>query len=398
MVEARGLGKKYARDQRLGARYATADIAAELAPWRWRSEVLRSGEFWAIDDVDLSIEAGDSVAFLGPNGAGKSTLLMLLAGLVKPDRGMVRTRGRVNALLELGAGFDDTLTGRENARLGAAINGLRGRAAREAVDAAMTFVDIGAAVDAPLRSYSSGMRARLAYAVAASLDPDVLLVDEVLAVGDLDFQRRCLDHMANFRSQGGTLLFVSHNFFLVQSTCERGIVLDRGRVRFDGSVVDAVGEMLRAGPREPWAPDRRPTAAVPLTIDAVRVDNHGDAVVSGGSVDIELDVVPSQGLDVRWCFSIWSAHGSVCITGAWAPQPQRIVGPTTLRCTIPRLPLLAGRYDIRLGVIDECTNHPLAAVGFDDPAVQLYVEAPPDRFVNQQLSMGQLTHVDVDWS
>ncbi len=397
VVEARGLSKKYARELRLAARYAISDIFAELVQPAWNSEVLRDGEMWALDGIDVSIKAGEAVALLGPNGAGKSTFLMLVAGLIKPDRGLVRTRGRVNAILELGAGLDETLTGRENARLGAAVHGLRGRDARTAVDTAIAFVDMGPAVDAPLRSYSSGMRARLAYAVAASLSPDVLLVDEALAVGDLEFQRKCLDHMSGFRADGGTLLFVSHNLFLTQSTCERGIVLNRGRVEFDGPVVGAVAELLRGEAVVPWEPAARSAKSASLTIDSVRLGDDGKSACTGGSLEIELEVTASRDLDVRWCFSIWTSHGSVCITGAWAPEPHHLVGGGTLRCIVPRLPLLPGRYDVRLGVVDERTNQPLAAVGFDDPPVQLRVDADPDLFVNQQMAMGQLTSVDVDW-
>ena len=191
--------------------------------------------FYALQDVSFRVNAGESMAVIGRNGAGKSTLLSLVSGLCEPTAGRVTTRGQVAALLELGSGFHPDLTGIENIFLYAALLGLSRRAARERLEQIVEFAGIGSFLADPIRKYSSGMVLRLAFSVAVHVDPEILIVDEVLAVGDERFQKKCLDRILDFRKRGKTLLFVSHVPELVRTLCDHAMWLDRGRVRLVGS-------------------------------------------------------------------------------------------------------------------------------------------------------------------
>ena len=204
-----------------------------------------SEEFWALRDVDLEIGAGQTVGLIGPNGSGKSTLLKVLSGILAPTTGTVTVRGRIASLLELGAGFNGELTGRENVFLNAAILGLSRRETERYFDDIVGFAELEPFIDNQVKHYSSGQYVRLGFAVAVHVSPDILLVDEVLAVGDESFQRKCLDKIGEFQERGCTILFVTHALDLIPRICSRGVVLDRGRVLHDGDPVEAT-ERLRS--------------------------------------------------------------------------------------------------------------------------------------------------------
>lgn len=202
---------------------------------RWFGSV-RHEPFYALKDVSFRLEEGESLAIVGPNGAGKSTLLSLCAGLSVPNRGRVAVHGRVGALLELGSGFHPDLTGAENLILNSALLGLDRRKTRELFDRMVEFSGIGEFINDPLRTYSSGMVMRLAFSVAIQVEPDILLIDEVLAVGDAKFQEKCREALAAFRRAGKSLLFVSHSAAAVREMCERALWIDHGSVMMDGDV------------------------------------------------------------------------------------------------------------------------------------------------------------------
>ena len=204
-----------------------------------------SEEFWALRDVDLEIGAGQTVGLIGPNGSGKSTLLKVLSGILAPTTGTVTVRGRIASLLELGAGFNGELTGRENVYLNAAILGLTRRETERYFDDIVAFAELEPFIDNQVKHYSSGQYVRLGFAVAVHVSPDILLVDEVLAVGDESFQRKCLDKIGEFQQRGCTILFVTHALDLIPRICSRGVVLDHGRVLHDGDPVEAA-ERLRS--------------------------------------------------------------------------------------------------------------------------------------------------------
>jgi ABC-2 type transport system ATP-binding protein len=206
---------------------------------------LYKDDFWALRDVDLEIEAGSTVGLVGPNGSGKSTLLKTIGGIIQPTSGTVQLRGRLAALLELGAGFHPDLTGRENVYLNASILGLSRQTTDRYFDAIVEFSGIERFIDTQVKFYSSGMYVRLAFAVAVHVDPDILLVDEVLAVGDEPFQRKCLERIRTFQKEGRTIILVSHGLDQVAEFCDRAVVLENGRVAADGKPEDAL-MILRA--------------------------------------------------------------------------------------------------------------------------------------------------------
>lgn len=190
--------------------------------------------FWALRDVSFSVPTGRTVGIIGYNGSGKSTLLRLIGGVGRPDTGQIDRRGRIGALLDLGAGFHPDLTGRENAVLAGILNGLTRRQVLARFDAIVDFAEIADAIDSPVRTYSSGMQMRLAFAVAVHTDPDLLLIDEVLAVGDAAFQRKCLDRIRRFKADGCSILIVSHDDHVVADLCDEALWLDHGRLVADG--------------------------------------------------------------------------------------------------------------------------------------------------------------------
>ncbi len=203
-------------------------------------------DFWALRDVSVDIQSGSTVALVGANGSGKSTLLKTIGGILQPTTGIVERRGRLAALLELGAGFHPDLTGRENVYLNAAILGLSRKQTDNYFDSIVDFSEIGEFIDTQVKFYSSGMYVRLAFAIAVHVDPDLLLVDEVLAVGDEPFQRKCMDKIAEFQAEGRTIVLVTHSAKQVLDLCDRAIVLSHGRLIFDGDAPSGIDALRRS--------------------------------------------------------------------------------------------------------------------------------------------------------
>ena len=201
---------------------------------------VRADDFWALKDVSLSVTEGESLALIGHNGSGKSTLLKVIAGILRPSAGIVRERGRIAGLLELGAGFHPELTGRENVFLSGTLLGMRRREIAAKLDAIVEFAGIDSFLDTPVKWYSSGMYVRLGFAVAAHLDAEILLVDEVLAVGDEAFQARCLARVEELRRRGATIILISHDLAAVEQVCERVLLIERGRVALEGEPREVV--------------------------------------------------------------------------------------------------------------------------------------------------------------
>ena len=236
LVRLRGVVKDYPKIATGGARLRT--LASLLFR---RSEM---PHFRALDHIDLEVKRGESVGIIGENGAGKSTLLKIIAGVVKPTSGEVRIDARVGALLELGSGFHPEYTGRENIFLSSALMGLGRRETRERLDSIVEFADIGEHIDEPIKHYSSGMVVRLGFAVATAMRPDVLITDEVLAVGDESFQKKCIRWIEGFMESGGTLLLCSHSTYHIQTLCRRALWVHHGQVRMEGNSFDVTREYL----------------------------------------------------------------------------------------------------------------------------------------------------------
>jgi len=326
-------------------------------------------EFVAVDDVSLQIVAGTTVGLLGANGSGKSTLLKLIGGIVSPSAGTVKTRGRMAALLELGAGFHPDLSGRENVYLNASILGL----ARAEIDAVfqdiVEFSGIGNFIDTAVKFYSSGMYVRLAFAVAVHTDPDILLVDEVLAVGDETFQRKCMERIAEFRAQGRTIILVSHSAQQVAELCDRGIVLSDGEVVFDGETKGAITALrdVLDGRRVGEAPPEE--TMHPIQVKGVEVlSDDGRAVKSvneGEPLRIRVHVDSLRPID-RWevGFSIDTPLGHMVLasnTDILGYRLGGIDGSTIVDLRIESVHFGAGEYYVNANAagVSEVSTHGL---------------------------------------
>ncbi|HLA81302.1 MAG TPA: ABC transporter ATP-binding protein, partial [Thermoleophilia bacterium] len=317
----------------------------------------RSGEdiIWALRDVSLEIPEGQIVGVIGRNGAGKSTLLKILSRITEPTEGRAEIRGRVGSLLEVGTGFHPELTGRENIYLNGAILGMRKREIDRKFDEIVGFAEIDRFLDTPVKRYSSGMHVRLAFAVAAHLEPDILLVDEVLAVGDVAFQRKCMGKMSSVAQEGRTILFVSHNMSAIQNLCNRGIVISQGRMVFDGPAGQAVTEYLQDLTRSAESPfeenpHRRGDGSFRFTGARVLDDTGRESsfLVAGQAASFEFTYENRIGArSVQMAFTLYNQLGTAVanfnmdLTGYVAeglgPQGKFI-------CRVPTLPLPLGEY------------------------------------------------------
>jgi lipopolysaccharide transport system ATP-binding protein len=399
-----GVGKKFCRDPRRSLLYALADIG-RAAVGAERRTTLRSGEFWALDRVSFSLDRGDCVAVLGANGAGKSTLLRVVQGRVPPDAGAVELHGRQAAISDLGLGFDPALSGRDNARHAASLFGLEHDSGDELLRAIVSFSGLESVIDAPVGTYSAGMRARLGFAVAAQLEPDLLMIDEALAVGDLSFRRRCIRHLANAAASGRTLLLVSHDLYTLQVLCPRALYLVDGRLAFDGPTADAVALYLEAQRESATSSAAAARAGSPPTDDdPVRIDSvelHGEGggpVVTGAPAWVVVRCRAARRIEnVPWFFQLVSGDLAFEIAaGVGALEEHRIAleaGAGTLVARIERFPLLAGTFGLRAAVVEPGQRAVLATFGWNDAPSYVRVEAPADevaRLVRLSRSMVEI--------
>ena len=328
-------------------------------------------DVWALRDVSAEIAPGEAVGLIGRNGSGKSTLLRVLAGIIKPTTGTVRVDGRIGSLLELGAGFHPDFSGRENVYLNGSIQGLRRTEIRQRFDEIVAFAEVEHAIDRPVRTYSSGMAMRLGFAIAAFLQADVLLLDEVFAVGDENFQRKCFGVIAAFKSQGGTILFVSHDAQAVERLCERSILLSAGEKAYDGPTHEAIARYRRlladdldpaerAGGLREWGTGEAEVSGVRL------LDSSGggrEQFLAGEPIRLEVDLSahaaiepPRLVLELRDTTGLLIAEDALetALVG-WPAGP----GTVTARLDIDRPMLAFGRFHVRLGLVgaDGLTLH-----------------------------------------
>ena len=404
ILEVEHLSKRFCRDLHRSLYYGAVDIANEVLARRKASQdlVLRPGEFAALDDISFTLRAGESLAVVGANGAGKSTLLKMLFGLIKPDAGEVRLHGRVAALIELGTGFNDVLTGRENITINATMLGHSSPSLPQVIDDIIDFAELRDVIDTPVRYYSSGMQARLAFAVAAHLKPDILIVDEVLAVGDIAFQRKCALHIKQFLRDGGALIFVSHSPYQVQALCQQGMLLENGRSVFYGTAVETVSRYFSKvnNTEHLMEPTKRGLDPVqPVTIDAVEVAGlRSPSLRPGEPARVTVRYSSAQQTDVIWGFTIWTGDNWICITGDMSPSPRTLTaGHGALSCDLPALPIAAGSYVVRVAMLEADSFQPLALLGFEDAPTPIQVEGGASLTENVRSEMNQLVTIDVDW-
>jgi len=364
-IHAENLGKQYI----IGQRPAAYTTLRETLSTAFSSSVKKLGDgrgennkFWALKDVSFEVQQGQVLGVIGRNGAGKSTLLKLLSRVTDPTEGRAVINGRVGSLLEVGTGFHPELTGRENISLNGAILGMKHSEVERKFDEIVSFAEVEQFIDTPVKRYSSGMYLRLAFAVAAHLEPEILVVDEVLAVGDAEFQRKCLGKMSDVAHQGRTVLFVSHNMSAILRLTDETIVIEKGHLAMRAPTPQAVDYYLSAGfsqeGQRTWLPDEIPADAAPFKPVSIRVRNPQGNVVdtlrSTEPVTIEIEYeldAPITGLRVG--MYLLSMRGEYILTSFDTDDPEqfdrksiRKAGHYVSRCTLPADMLNEGRFMI----------------------------------------------------
>ena len=361
-VSARGVSKRYI----IGERQSYKSLRESLM--KLTKSVLRTGagkkrsSIWALNDVSFDVSRGEIIGIIGRNGAGKSTLLKIVSRITEPTSGEIRVRGRIASLLEVGTGFHPELTGRENIFLNGAILGMTRSEMEGRFDQIVAFAEIDQFLDTPVKRYSSGMHLRLAFSVAAHLEPEILVLDEVLAVGDAAFQKKCLGRMGNVASQGRTVLFVSHNLAAVRSMCTRVFVIEGGELVFQGPVAEGIDYYLSS--TLPKSRTTLDTSTMPRSTSQLgrelRITSVGmpelerGHVSSGKPTTVEIEFVCSESLDeVVFGFSIYSVEGPrilQALSTHHQPAFRHLeVGSYSLSATLVSNPLLPGLYVLDIG-------------------------------------------------
>jgi len=350
LLATRGASKKFCKKLKRSMAYGILDLSKNLMGIRPNTTRLRKEEFWAVDEVSFALRRGESVGLIGVNGSGKTTLLRMITGIFPPDKGEIFTRGRVGALIALGAGFHGHFTGRENIYLNGTVLGM----SREEIDAKydeiVAFADIGDFIDAPVVTYSSGMRVRLGFSVAANTDPDLLLVDEVIAVGDVGFRMKCYNHILKLMDRGTSVVLVTHAVEKLSRITNRAVVMDHGRVAYDGDLGQgiAVYELLTNV-------DEQAKVAVSekdTRIDKVRLlDEEGNErrkFTTGETITAEITLATQEPVEnARLVAAIESpVMGRLgAFSTPYSGFEFDLVPPTTaIRLRLPAIPLLIGGY------------------------------------------------------
>jgi lipopolysaccharide transport system ATP-binding protein len=360
-ITIENLGKRYVighqRAKGDGMRHAIE--SAIRAPVTWlrsrRERKLQLVDFWALKDVSLQINQGEVVGIIGRNGAGKSTLLKILSRITVPTKGRIHIDGRIASLLEVGTGFHQELTGRENIFLNGAILGMTRAEIIRKFDEIVAFSEIEEFLDTPVKRYSSGMYVRLAFAVAAHLEPEILIVDEVLAVGDMDFQKKCLGKMEGFARSGRTVLFVSHNMEAIRSLCQRAVWMKDGKVNKDGLTDEVVESYFNSTSNEPRFSCSSPEYG--LTIRCVRLKNDQGQETRhfrpGDDLAVEISYDAQKLIEKPIvALGIVGTSGS-CFTSNMlldGNRPARLEGAGQIICTFKSIPLLPQNYIVKMVV------------------------------------------------
>jgi lipopolysaccharide transport system ATP-binding protein len=310
------------------------------------------GDFWALKDISFEVKKGEAIGIIGRNGAGKSTLLKILSRITEPTTGHFTINGRVSSLLEVGTGFHMELTGRENIFLNGTILGMKRREIRKKFDEIVDFSGVEQFIDTPVKHYSSGMKVRLAFSVAAHLEPEILLIDEVLAVGDSEFQKKCLGKMEDVTGQGRTVLFVSHNMNAVSTLTNRSLILINGEKIFDGFTVDAINIYLNNNLATDHIFTSEPSNTTPKIIRAeVYTSNENNVHLHGEKIEFEFQLsIPNKLTGASFSFQILN-NKDIPVIHLWTFDSEREMcrepGIYTLRCRIDKVRLYMGEYYLK---------------------------------------------------
>ncbi|MCJ2542060.1 ABC transporter ATP-binding protein [Thermostichus vulcanus] len=368
VVTAEGVSKKFCRQLRRSLWYGVQDIATDLVGGSRQGDRLRPKEFWALQGVSFQLLPGQALGLVGSNGAGKSTLLRIISGLIKPDLGQVRVRGRLAPLIALGAGFNPILTGRENIYANMSILGLSTRQIQARFDAVVDFAEIWEAIDAPVQTYSSGMTARLGFACAVHIEPEILLIDEVLAVGDVRFRMKCYQRLARLRDQGTAFVLVSHNPNAILNVCEQSVYLKKGQLVAVGPTEQILRQYeadLSLGDGQSTAeflrlPAKDPDESLGVDITALGFqDGEGNwqrHPTSGDPISLCVEVFshrPIQRANVGVLISAVAGETERVLTLTCAAEDEYLTlpaGRSRVLMHLPNMGLLPGVYNLKVYV------------------------------------------------
>lgn len=359
LIQLQGVYKKYSRSLRHSMIYGLADIGRNVLGRSSHPDKLRRSEFWAVKDVSFEVDRGETLGIIGPNGSGKSTLLKMINGIFWPDQGKIVVKGRVGALIEVGAGFHPLLTGRENIFVNGAILGMSRAEVKEKFDRIIDFAGIGSFIDTPVKNYSSGMFVRLGFAVAVHCEPEVLLVDEVLAVGDLDFQAKCREKIRQMRQQGVTIFLVSHNMHTISHLCRRTLFMHFGQQVFTGETSQAI-DLYRRYRQQGKPVDFSRSEGRELRVTGLDIlDRYGQEkrdFSTGDYVKFRIHLFSGQPVtDPVISLSIYNDSGDV-ITGIRNDVdgvPSGVVqGNAVCELDVPQLNLLPDVYTLNVTFLD----------------------------------------------
>ncbi len=397
-IRVEQLSKRYRIGAAVEPYHTMRDTIARLvrAPFTRRRRDLSATDLWALDDVSFEIRQGEVVGIIGGNGAGKSTLLKILSRITTPTRGRARIVGRVASLLEVGTGFHPELTGRENIFLNGAILGMTRREIAEKFDAIVAFAEVDRFIDTAVKYYSSGMYVRLAFAVAAHLEPEILIVDEVLSVGDARFQQKCLGKMDDVAKGGRTVLFVSHNMAAVQRLATSALLLERGRLKASGHVRPMVAQYLSGDAHASFVAERR--NGRPQILEADVIDAHGARVAKPLNTDAfgfrVRFVLPEARSGMTIGIGVLAADGTVVFTNNSddvALAVPREAGEYEARIMLPADTLMAGDYHLAVCLWDVGQIFDL-----QEPALSFGLEYGPSVMYDSGDRKG-LVHVRCAW-
>jgi lipopolysaccharide transport system ATP-binding protein len=353
IVEVENVSKKFS----IGTKesyYSLRDAMVNFATFKRQNK----RDFWALRDINFSINQGDALAIIGKNGAGKSTLLKVISQITPPTKGKITMRGRVASLLEVGTGFHAELTGRENIFLNGAILGMSQKEIKKKFDEIVAFAEIEKFLDTPVKRYSSGMYVRLAFAVAAHLEPEILIVDEVLAVGDAQFQKKCLGKMQSVGQSGRTVIFVSHNMAAVKNLCQKGVLLEGGRLIDSGSIEKITERYLKSSGsimEQDWTNDLNAPGNDRVKLLKVKVSGE-DGHVGQITIDtpLKLDFAFNNFIPAKLNFSIHVFnHEGVCVFNTVSPAAKYKKGIVSGTCHIPANFLNDGLYRVMLMIVED---------------------------------------------
>jgi lipopolysaccharide transport system ATP-binding protein len=370
-ISVEQLSKKYILKHERTPQYSTLRDAIPAALRNTGRRILGKSpegasieEFWALSNICFEVNEGDRIGIVGRNGAGKSTLLKLLSRIVEPTAGKIQIRGRLASLLEVGTGFNPELSGRENIYLNGAILGMSREQIKRKFDEIVDFSEVEKFLDTPVKRYSSGMYMRLAFGVAAHLEPEILVVDEVLAVGDAQFQKKCLGKMDQLSQSGRTILFVTHNMDAMIALCNRGIVLNGGKLVFDGSSADARNEYLNNIESTDFSVANNAGrggsggAKIGDVWIGKRSEDDNIGIISGAELSIGLEAIVApqfwRRTDIQIAFGIDSIDGTRLFTyiSSWDGFETNISdGQIRIQCFVDELPLISGRYLISATIL-----------------------------------------------